>query len=141
MSDQKYRQHGYKDRDRDEARGESKPKSKPQDMTFGPRGIQMAPNRTISRCAQCGVVLNSPVDPTGKCPQCGAALHACKQCAHFDPGSRFECHQPIPERVVKKDARNQCTFFALSTRFERETSTGAARGDDARRAFENLFKK
>jgi hypothetical protein len=143
MSDQKYRQHGYKDSDRDAARNDSKPKAKPQDMTFGPRTIQMAPTQTISRCAQCGVVLGSVVDPNGSCPKCGAALHACKQCAHFDPGSHFECRQPVPVRVAKKDALNQCTLFSLSTRFERQTSTGAvaARGDDARRAFENLFKK
>jgi len=141
MSDQKYRQHGYKDRDRDDARGQSKPKPKPQEMTFGPRSIQMAPTRTVSRCAQCGVVLSSVVDPNGKCPQCGTALHACKQCAHFDPGSRFECRQPVTGRVVKKVAENQCTLFALSSRVEKETSVGAGRVDDARRAFENLFKK
>jgi hypothetical protein len=141
VSDRKYRQHGYMDRDRAEAHGEKKPKPKPQDMTFGPRSIQMAPTRTVSRCAQCGVVLNPFVDPAGKCPQCGAALHACKQCTNFDPGSRFECRQPVPERIAKKDAHNQCTFFSLSTRVERETSAGGAKVDNARRAFENLFKK
>lgn len=143
MSEQKYRQPGYREADRGEPRGEgkSKPKPKAQDMTFGPRTIQMAPTRTVSRCAQCGVVLNAMADPNGNCPQCGAALHACKQCSQFDPGSRFECRQPVPERVAKKDAQNQCTFFALSTRFERETSSTPPRGNDARRAFENLFKK
>ena len=139
MSDRKYRQPGYMDRG--DSRPEGKPQPKPKEQNFGPRSIQMAPTRTVSRCAQCGVVLNSLVDPNGRCPQCGAALHACKQCTHFDPGSRFECHQPAPERVAKKDAQNHCTFFSLSARVERETSTGAARVDDARRAFENLFKK
>ncbi len=140
MSDRKYRQHGYMDR------GDNHPESKPQpkpskDMTFGPRAIQMAPTRTVSRCAQCGVVLNAMTDANGACPRCGTALHACKQCTHFDPGSRFECRQPITARIAKKDAQNQCTFFSLSTRVERETSASAARADDARRAFENLFKK
>jgi len=86
VSDKKYRQHGYQDRDQ---RSESKPQqsSRPSgDMAYGPRAIQMAPTHTISRCAQCGVVLPATVDPNGKCPQCGAALHACKQCMHFDPG-------------------------------------------------------
>ena len=139
MSDRKYRQHGYMDRG--ESRSENKPKAKPAETNFGPRSIQMAPTRTVSRCAQCGVVLNAFVDPNGKCAQCGAALHVCKQCTYFDPGSRFECRQPVAERIAKKDGQNQCTFFSLSTRLERETSTGAARTDDARRAFENLFKK
>ena len=139
MSDRKYRQPGYMDRG--ESRSENKPKPKPAETTFGPRSIQMAPTRTVSRCAQCGVVLNAFVDSNGKCSQCGAALHACKQCTYFDPGSRFECRQPVAERVVKKDAQNQCTFFSLSARLERETSAAAVRTDDARRAFENLFKK
>ena len=139
MSEQKYRQHGYMDRDRQ--RSEKKPKAPPKETNFGPRSIQMAPTRTVSRCAQCGVVLNAFVDVAGQCPKCGAALHACKQCPHFDPGSRYECRQPITERVAKKDLRNTCTCFALSTRVERETSASAVRVDDARRAFENLFKK
>ncbi|MFB3814061.1 MAG: hypothetical protein ACE14L_08105 [Terriglobales bacterium] len=142
MSDRKYRQPGYQDRDQERiAQGGGKPKPKSSDMTFGPRAIQMAPTHTVSRCAQCGVVLSAFVDPAGNCPQCGAALHSCKQCTHFDPGSRFECRQPVPERVAKKDAANTCTFFTLSTRVERQTSASAARVQDARQAFENLFKK
>ena len=142
MSDKKYRQHGYQDRD---PRSESKPQqsSRPSgDMAYGPRAIQMAPTHTISRCAQCGVVLPATVDPNGKCPQCGAALHACKQCMHFDPGSRFECGLNVPG-YSKKDLHNDCPKFTLSTRVERETSSGAGanRVEDARRAFDNLFKK
>jgi hypothetical protein len=141
MSEQKYRQHGYMDRDRERGRTENKPKAPPKEMNFGPRSIQMAPTRTLSRCAQCGVVLNTLVDAAGQCPQCGAALHTCKQCCHFDPGSRFECRQPVTARVAKKDLRNDCTFFTLSTRVERETSASTTRTNDARRAFDNLFKK
>jgi len=51
LSDRKYRQHGYQDRDQ---RSESKPQQSPRpsgDMTYGPRAIQMAPTHTISRCA------------------------------------------------------------------------------------------
>ena len=142
MSDRKYRQHGYMDRT--EARSEStaKPKPKDKDMTYGPRTIQMAPTRTVSRCGQCGVVLNANIDPTGNCPQCGVALHACKQCTYFDPGSRFECMRPVPKRVEKKDVRNDCTFYELRVAREKETSTPATlRPNDARQAFENLFKK
>jgi len=41
-------------------RSEIKPQQSPRpggDMTYGPRAIQMAPTRTLSRCAQCGVML------------------------------------------------------------------------------------
>jgi hypothetical protein len=138
MSDRKYRQPGYMDR------GEERPgkppgeKPRPKDMTFGPRPIQMAGTREVSRCAQCGALLQGLTD-LGQCSKCGFELHSCKQCTHFDPASRFECRQPIPERVARKDARNSCTYFSLRVMVEKET--GAARVEDARRAFENLFKK
>jgi hypothetical protein len=113
-----------------------------KDMTFGPRAIQMPGTRTVSRCSQCGTLLQGLVDPSGQCPKCGFELHSCKQCSYFDPSSRFECTQPIPERIPRKDQRNQCTFYAMRVMVEKETSTsGPARPDDARRAFENLFKK
>jgi predicted RNA-binding Zn-ribbon protein involved in translation (DUF1610 family) len=143
VSDQKYRQHGYKDRDRDKAESRSpgqaqRPK---KDETFGPRAINMPGTRTVSRCAQCGTVLTMITDPVGQCPKCGFELHSCKQCAHFDPASRFECRQLVLERVTRKDTRNQCTLFEVRTTVEKETSSAGLRADDARKAFENLFKK
>lgn len=50
--------------------------------------------------------------------------------------------QPVKERIVKKDARNDCELFEIRVTREKETSTPAsARPKDARAAFENLFKK
>ncbi len=141
MSDRKYRQPGYQDR-KDEPRSSSKEAPVHREPTFGPRAIQMAGTRTVSRCAQCGIVLQSTVDVSGNCPKCSFELHSCKQCTHFDPSSRFECTQPIPHRISPKDRRNPCTFYSIRVMVEKETSTpGAARADDARRAFDNLFKK
>jgi hypothetical protein len=49
--------------------------------------------------------------------------------------------QPVPERIAKKDARNECSSFSISVRVEKQTSTGAAsQPSDARKAFDNLFK-
>jgi len=49
--------------------------------------------------------------------------------------------QPVPERIAKKDARNECSFFSISVRVEKQTSTGSsASPNDAHRAFDNLFK-
>lgn len=80
--------------------------------------------------------------PTGLCPKCGFELHSCKQCAYFDPGSRFECMKPVAVRVPRKDMRNDCTLYELRVAREKETSTPATlRPNDARQAFENLFKK
>ena len=80
-------------------------------------------------------------EPLGQCLKCGFELHSCKQCTYFDPSRRFECMQPVPERIPKKDARNNCTFYSISVRVEKQTSTGlAAQPNDARKAFDNLFK-
>lgn len=50
--------------------------------------------------------------------------------------------KPLKERVAKKDVRNQCEFFEIRVTREKETSTPASlRPNDARAAFENLFKK
>jgi hypothetical protein len=110
-------------------------------MTFGPRPLNMLGARTVSRCAMCGTVLTEFIDETSKCPKCGLDLHSCKMCTHFDPSSQFECRQPVKVRISPKDARNSCTMFTVKQAVERETSSSAGRVDDARKAFENLFKK
>jgi hypothetical protein len=142
VSEQKYRQHGYRDSDRSEKRERTSGDRPVKQETFGPRAVQMAGSHAISRCAQCGTVLTSITEPVGKCSKCGFDLHSCKQCTYFDTSARFECTQPIPARIPRKDVENQCTFYSISVRVEKQTSTPAsARPQDARQAFENLFKK
>jgi hypothetical protein len=139
LSDRKYRQPGYQDTGGEAQK--SRPERPARKDTFGPRPIKMPGTHTVSRCAQCGTLLTLISEPPGQCPKCGFELHSCKQCANFDPSKRFECMQPIPERIAKKDARNDCRFYSISVRIEKQTSTGAAaRPSDARKAFDNLFK-
>lgn len=138
----KYRQRGYQDsgdeRQKREAGGGDRPARK---ETFGPRALQMPGTRMVSRCSQCGTILQSGAE-SGQCPKCSFELHSCKQCTFFDPSSRFECMQPIKERIARKDARNECSLYSIRVTREKETSTpAAAKPADARQAFENLFKK
>ena len=147
MSDRKYRQSGYQDNDRDRQpkRQAPRPPREPgapagarrlsQD---GPRPINMPGYRQVVRCAQCGAVIGADVGLESRCERCGTDLHACSQCVSFDPGARFECMQPIPARVSPKNAKNSCSFYAARTTVERETT--APRTDDARKAFDDLFK-
>ena len=148
----KYRQHGYQDRDREpqsrESRREEPRKAPPErtsgppkwDHALGPRPVNLPGTRAVSRCAQCGTVLQGMT--TEQCPKCGFELHSCRQCTYFDPGNRFECMQPVKERIAKKDARNECTFFEIRVTREKETSTPASsRPSSARAAFDKLFKK
>jgi hypothetical protein len=141
LSDRKYRQRGYQDSGQKSEKRQPSEKPVKKD-TFGPRAIQMPGTRSVSRCSQCGNLLQSVSEPVGQCPKCGFELHSCKQCTYFDTSSRFECTQPIPERIARKDQRNECSFYSIRVMVEKETSTPKAlRPIDARQAFENLFKK
>jgi hypothetical protein len=154
--DRKYKQKGYRDSDSEGKKrerperpsGEPRPK---QDM-LGPRTPRMVGTVMRARCSSCGAVLAPGFDPAGKCPRCQAEMHCCKQCVHFDTAAQFECTKPIPERIAKKDAKNDCTFFELRMNVEKDTSpvtyaapstpaTNGSRPTDARKAFEDLFKK
>ena len=155
--DRKYKQKGYHDRGSDDKKRERsdrppEPRPKQQDM-LGPRTPRMVGTVMRARCSSCGAVLSPGFDQNGECPRCHAALHSCKQCVHFDTGRQFECTQPILERVAKKDAKNSCSFFEFRMTVEKDTSpvtyatsapaaaTTAGRPNDARKAFEDLFKK
>ena len=105
-------------------------------------GIFLYTDSRIIAGSELEMVLILPPELTQGAKQCGFELHSCKQCTYFDPSSRFECTQPIPERIPRKDQRNDCTFYSMRVMVEKETSTPAAqRPNDARQAFENLFKK
>ena len=156
MSERKYKQRGYQDTGKPE-RKERPPAPSggpPRQEHIGPRTPRMVGRVTRARCANCGAVLPPGFDSNGKCPQCQSELHSCKQCMHFDTGARFECTEPIPERIPRKDVKNECTFFAMRTLVEKDTSpassmpkpvaavpTAGLSTDSARRAFDNLFKK
>ena len=101
----------------------------------------MLAQRTVSRCAACGAVLPIANSSLEQCPNCRAAIHACRQCGHFDPGRRFECDAPIAERLADKAARNACASFSLRVTVERDASPDSTRPGDIRRGFDNLFKK
>ena len=161
-NDRKYRQHGYMDSDRD-SRPFRDDRPKPQgprppiDVT-GPRLPRLVQHVAASRCFNCATTLPPGTEFTGNCPKCNAELHCCKQCTHFEPSTRFQCMKPIPVRIVPKDKANTCNLFAPRVTVARDgTSNGAGapsvappsqmgppaprNADDARSAFDKLFKK
>ena len=105
MSERKYRQRGYQDDDRDRERKPQPARPAPEPgapaatrriSQVEPRNINMPGFRTVVRCAQCGAVIaDTDVGFESRCPRCGVELHSCSQCTSFDPGSRFECMQPV----------------------------------------------
>ena len=140
MSDRKYRQTGYQDDDRGAPR--SRGPQAPREKKEGPRGRGLgAPTATVFRCVNCGtkVPIAGAVGLDAACPKCKADLHTCANCTHFDTAARFECRQPIPERVPKKRDRNACTFFTPKATVEFGGDERRA-PDDPRAAFDALFK-
>src|ERR1700736_6401262 len=157
--DRKYRQPGYMNSDREpRGRGEDRPRPSgprpPLDVT-GPRLPRLVQAVTASRCYSCSTTLPSGIDFTGTCPKCNADLHCCKQCAHFEPSTRFQCLKPIPVRIPIKDQANECPLFSPRVTVARDStgnasakppvtdmnSTPPRNASDARNAFDRLFKK
>jgi len=78
-------------------------------------------------------------------------LHCCKQCAHFEPSTRFQCRKPIPARIAVKDQANDCALFEPRVTVARDAApvnnhTNPVQQvprspSDARAAFDSLFKK
>jgi hypothetical protein len=153
--ERKYKQRGYMD-DQSDSGKKDKPQQRPKPSGikhFGMRNGGTA--RSGSRCALCGKTLPETlggIEAESTCPSCGADLHTCTNCAFFNTSSRWECSKPIPERIAPKDARNNCTFFSPRVFVERTFESAAGNGNngnsttptnpqDARRAFDALFKK
>jgi predicted RNA-binding Zn-ribbon protein involved in translation (DUF1610 family) len=136
MADRKYRQHGYQGY-RNQDPGPRRPDAPRGDA---PRGAMLAA-RTVSRCGACGDLLPIATASLEQCPSCRADIHACRQCAHFDTSRRFQCAQPVPERIEDKAARNGCAFFTLRVSVEKNASPDGKSAAEIRRAFDNLFKK
>jgi hypothetical protein len=144
MTDRKYRQRGYQDDDRDRRpaqgpKGQNGPAGPPRgDRPEGPRTPNLMPTHQVVRCARCGGEISSPFGYESRCAKCGADVHTCAQCVYFDPGARFQCMQPVTERIAPKDAPNTCPLWEPRRTVERETHSAAA--PSARRAFDDLFK-
>src|ERR1700690_2331005 len=113
-SDRKYRQRGYQDSDPKPERNGNGPRPAgprpPIDVT-GPRLPRLVQAVAAARCYNCSTPLPAGSDFPAECPKCHAALHCCKQCAYFEPSTRFQCVKPVPVRIVVKDQANDCTLF------------------------------
>lgn len=146
MTDRKYRQRGYMERDGERGeqhRGERR--ERPRERPEGPRGRGLGtPKATAWRCKVCGarqeVIATVSFDAT--CASCGGDLHSCSNCSHFDTSRPNECRKPVTVRVPNKTRRNTCELFAPAAvqEFASDRSTVSS-SNDPRAAFDALFKK
>jgi hypothetical protein len=162
--DRKYKQRGYMDIGRDPSANGGKPRDErprpqgprpPLDIT-GPRLPRLVQAVAAARCFNCSAQLPPDISFGGSCPKCAAALHCCKQCAHFEPSTRFQCLKPVPVRIAVKDQANECALFKPRVTVARDSATAPGNGhppapaanvpvprsaNDARAAFDSLFRK
>jgi hypothetical protein len=158
--DRKYSQRGYQESDRNGSKpfrnGDDRPRPpqgpRPSIDITGPRLPRLVQAVTASRCYACSTTIAAGTDLNAVCPKCNARLHCCKQCAHFEPSTRFQCLKPIPVRIAPKDAPNECTLFSPRVTVARDSNSQPQRApdpqsvaprtpSDARDAFDRLFKK
>jgi hypothetical protein len=157
--DRKYSQRGYQESDRNGSKpfrnGDDRPRPqgpRPSIDITGPRLPRLVQAVTASRCYACSTTIAAGTDLNAVCPKCNAKLHCCKQCAHFEPSTRFQCLKPIPVRIAPKDAPNECLLFSPRVTVARDSAGQAQRPpdpqtvaprtpSDARDAFDRLFKK
>ncbi|HET7433429.1 MAG TPA: hypothetical protein VFN10_01815 [Thermoanaerobaculia bacterium] len=151
--DRKYKHRGYQDsgggysytgntpRPR-----EPRPEPQRQRMEGAPRGRTAGGfGPEAFKCNRCGELRHSLGDLTTQdaCMKCGADLHTCGNCRFFDTTTLWECRENIPVRVSGKHAKNECTFFQPKIVKDLSADKGKQpqTPDDARKAFDALFKK
>ena len=140
--ERKYSQRGYQDDERDARRDGPKAPRPPAD---GPRSPNMMAFQGVLRCAMCAAPVDLPgeLDVDATCSKCHADLRTCRNCVHFDPSAQWECRATIAVRVANKAVRTSCEHFGPRRRVEKKTGESGPRsaGNDARSAFDRLFKK
>lgn len=153
LSDRKYRHQGYQDGGGYSSKSSSTPRTprttyepQYQRLEGAPRGRTAGGfGPEVFKCNGCGTQRISLDQPTfdETCVKCGADLHTCGNCRAFDTTATWECRESIPARVAGKHARNECTFF--QPKVVRDLTADKGRQpqtpDDARKAFDALFKK
>ena len=118
--------------------------SGPRRPREGPRGRGVDQDKAVVfRCKHCGerVLDLDSIGTAAAMPQVRRAAPRVRAVRDFDTSARFECSKPIPARIASKKAANDCTFYAPAKTFDLTGSRGTATPDDARSAFDALFKK
>jgi hypothetical protein len=150
----KYRHRGYQDGGgygsnsggQSQRPREPRPEPQRQRLEDAPRGRTAGGfGPDAFKCNKCGQIRHSLGEMTtaDACGNCGADLHTCGNCRFFDTTTLWECRENIPARVVGKQVRNECTFFQPKIVKDLSADKGKQpqTPDDARKAFDALFKK
>jgi len=96
-----------------------------------------------SRCHYChGELSAEALRKNRLCPHCTSALHACKNCVHYDESIASKCQEPHGPWVADRAAENGCEYFEFKlqdTSLPLPADT-TAEAEAAKKAFRALFK-
>jgi hypothetical protein len=74
------------------------------------------------------------------CPKCHSDARVCLNCNFFDQFAPNQCREPQAEVVRDREKANFCEFFTPSAK-RGAAGQQRSKADEARSAFDNLFKK
>lgn len=99
-----------------------------------------------SSCHRCGKVIptDMPIGYQDQCEGCSADLHACHNCAQWDPKAENECLAGVAERMPDRAKANKCSLFELRVGPPPKAvkpSGRDAKQEMARKAIEGIFSK
>lgn len=153
LSDRKYKHRGYQDSGYSSNTGGSSQRPQGPRPDFLKERLEDAPRgRTAGgfgpdafKCNKCSQIRHNLGELTSDdaCHGCGADLHTCGNCRFFDTTTLWECRENIPARVVGKHVKNTCGSFQPKIVKDLAADKGSKlqSPDDARKAFDALFKK
>lgn len=94
------------------------------------------------RCHHCGTAATlldgEVVSRRDECSNCGSDMRCCRNCRYFDPSKSNQCAESQADLVSDKAAANFCDWFKPRTTVD--LGGGQSSSDDAKKAFEDLFK-
>ncbi len=102
-------------------------------------------NDVALTCHQCGA--QRTLKPREKiyrqdtCAKCATDLHSCFHCRFYEPSRNNECSEPQAEWVKDKSRSNFCDYFEPQTSGQIAMSGRSNEGQNAKSAFDSLFKK
>lgn len=85
------------------------------------------------------IKIEGHISRTDECGNCGVDIHACLNCENYDPSAHNKCREPQAEWVSDREKANFCDFFIPNKRAA--SGPRASGADDAKSAFDNLFRK
>jgi hypothetical protein len=95
----------------------------------------------VKVCALCKkeVVVDKYFSRKSTCPHCQGDLHICLNCRFYSETSHNKCLEPKAEFQRVRDGATFCDYFVFGEGREQASPKGG--NEDARRRFDDLFRK